>query len=106
MVGAWMPAAWDTPRVVTAPMADFTDVAGVLTDLTGRVVERVVVDDQEWRASAVAAGTPEGVADFTLGMFRAARRGEFAVTDPILETTLGRPATSVRTVLQSLVSGR
>ena len=32
-------------------------------------------------------------------MFRAARRGEFAVTDPTLERLLGRPATPVSAVL-------
>ncbi|WP_214403780.1 hypothetical protein [Pseudonocardia lacus] len=41
---------------------------------------------------------PADAAEFTLGMFRAARRGEFAVTDPTLEAVLGRPATSVRSV--------
>jgi hypothetical protein len=43
------------------------------------------------------------VADFSLGMFRAARRGEFAVTDPTLERIVQRPATTVRTVLRQLL---
>ena len=42
---------------------------------------------------------PPRAAEFTLGIFRAARRGEFAVTDPTLDGLLGRPATSVREVL-------
>jgi hypothetical protein len=48
---------------------------------------------------------PAAAADFTLGLFRAARRGEFAVTDPTLEAVIGRPATSVRSALESMVSG-
>jgi hypothetical protein len=63
-----------------------------------------VVDDEEWKATAVERGLPAPAADFTLGLFRAARRGEFAVTDPALEGLLGRPATSARTVLERLLA--
>jgi hypothetical protein len=34
-----------------------------------------------------------------LGMFRAARRGEFATTGPDLEELLGRPATPLAALL-------
>jgi uncharacterized protein YbjT (DUF2867 family) len=65
---------------VTAPLTGpelftFEDVAGLLGDITGRTVRRVVVADEEWKASAVAAGMPAPAADFTLGMFRAAPGG-------------------------------
>ncbi|MEO5852213.1 MAG: SDR family oxidoreductase [Nocardioides sp.] len=92
---------------LTAPEAlDFTDVAHVLSDLTGRTITRVVVDDEEWKASAVARGLPAPVADFTLGMFRAARDGEFAATDPTLERLLGRPAISARTTIEEIVASQ
>ena len=39
-----------------------------------------------------------------LGMFRAARRGEFAATGPELEELLGRPATPVRSLLEGAVA--
>jgi NAD(P)H dehydrogenase (quinone) len=94
---------------VTAPLTapellDFGDVARLLSELTGRRIRRVVVDDEEWKATAVERGLPAPAADFTLGLFRAARRGEFAVTDPALEGLLGRPATSARTVLERLLA--
>ncbi|SDG05706.1 Uncharacterized conserved protein YbjT, contains NAD(P)-binding and DUF2867 domains [Lentzea fradiae] len=92
-----------TPPLTAPGLLDFADVARVVTVLTGRSVKRVVVDDEEWKESAVAAGMPAAFADFTLGMFRAARAGEFAVTDPALETLLGRPATPAHTVLERLV---
>ncbi|QCW51608.1 NAD-dependent epimerase/dehydratase family protein [Nocardioides dongxiaopingii] len=93
---------------VTAPLTaphllDLADVAAVVADLVGRPVTRVVVADEEWAASAVARGMPPAAAEFTLGMFRAARAGEFAVTDPALESVLGRPAVPVREVLQGLL---
>ena len=90
---------------LTAPdLLDFDDVARVIGELTGRRIRRVVVDDDEWKTGAVGRGLPAPAADFTLGLFRAARRGEFAVTDPTLENLLGRPATSARTVLARLLT--
>lgn len=96
---------------VSAPLTasetlDLELVAAVLTELSGREVVRVVVGDEEWVSTAIAAGMPPAAAHFTLGMYRAARREELAVTDPTLERLLGRPATSARTVLEGLVAAR
>jgi NAD(P)H dehydrogenase (quinone) len=92
---------------LTAPeMLDFAGVAGILSDLTGRTITPVVVGDEEWKAAAIEGGMPAGAAEFSLGIFRAARRGEFAVTDPTLEAVIGRPATSVRSVLAAMISAR
>lgn len=94
---------------VTAPLTatetvDLAGVAAILSDITGRAVTRVVLGDEEWKAAAVERGMPEAAADFTLGLFRAARQGEFAVTDPTLETALGRPTTSVRSVIETILA--
>ncbi|WP_263972093.1 NmrA family NAD(P)-binding protein [Micromonospora noduli] len=96
---------------VTAPltaseMLDLEAVAAILSDITGRSVERVVVDDDQWRASAIERGMPAAAADFTLGMYRAAREKEFAVTDPTLEAVIGHRPTPVRTVLEAIVAQR
>jgi NAD(P)H dehydrogenase (quinone) len=90
---------------LTAPeMFDLEAVAGILGAVTGRTIRRVVVDDEEWRATAIARGVPAAAADFTLGMYRAARRGEFAVTDPTLETLIGHRPTSARSVLTAIAA--
>jgi NAD(P)H dehydrogenase (quinone) len=94
-----------TPPLTAPQTLDFAAVAELLSRITGRTITRVVLDDDEWKAAAVARGMPAAAADFTLGLFRAARRGEFAVTDPTLEAVIGRPATSVRSALESMVSG-
>ncbi|MEU7620342.1 SDR family NAD(P)-dependent oxidoreductase, partial [Micromonospora rifamycinica] len=94
-----------TPPLTAPQLLDLEAVAGVLADHTGRPVSRIVVGDDEWRSAAVARGMPEAAADFTLGMYRAARRGEFAVTDPTLEALLGRPATPVRSVVEAIAAG-
>lgn len=92
-----------TPPLTAPGLLDFADVARIASELTGRTITRIVVDDEEWKADAVAHGMPADAAEFTLGMFRAARAGEFAVTDPALETLLGRPAIPARTVLGELL---
>lgn len=93
-----------TPALTAPETLDLTEVADLVSRLTDREVKRVVVDDEEWKASAVASGLPAPAADFSLGMFRAARAGEFAVVDPTLETLLGRPAVPARTVIEGIVS--
>ncbi|MEV4497748.1 NAD(P)H-binding protein [Micromonospora arborensis] len=93
-----------TPALTAPEMLDLEAVAGVLTDITGRTIRRVVADDDQWRAAAIERGMPAAAADFTLGMYRAARRGEFAVTDPTLETLIGHRPRSVRSVLEAIAS--
>ncbi|MEV4171208.1 NAD(P)H-binding protein [Nonomuraea sp. NPDC049709] len=91
---------------LTAPVAlDLQDVARIVTELTGHTISRVVAGDAEWAATLVGRGVPEQQADLLLGMFRAARRGEFATTGPELESLLRRPATPLRSVLED-VTGR
>ncbi|SDT09589.1 Uncharacterized conserved protein YbjT, contains NAD(P)-binding and DUF2867 domains [Friedmanniella luteola] len=94
-----------TPPLTAPEMLDLEQVAAVLSELTGRTVTRVVVPDDPWRQSAVERGMPPAAADFTLGLYRAARRGEFAVTDPTLEAVIGHRPTSARSVLAALVRG-
>ncbi|MEU9322449.1 hypothetical protein AB0D91_01290 [Streptomyces canus] len=87
---------------LTAPRTlDFADVAGILGDLTGRTVTRVVMDDDEWTSAAVAGGMSRPVAEFALTMFAASRNGEFNTTDPTLEATVGHPARTVQEVLET-----
>ena len=95
-----------TPALTASEALDLEAVAGILTDITGRTITRVVVDDDEWRAAAIERGMPAAAADFTLGMYRAARRGEFAVTDPTLEALIGHRPTPARSVLEAIVAAR
>jgi len=89
---------------LTAPeMLTFDGVAGILGEITGRVITRVPLSDDEWKVSAIDSGMPSAAADFTLGMFRAARHGEFAVTDPLLQAVIGRRPRSARSVLAQIV---
>ena len=85
---------------LTAPEAfTMADLAAIASELTGRKIKRVVVSDEEWRDAKAAQGVPAPMADALLGMFCAARRGDFAAVDPTLETLLGRRPRTMRDVL-------
>ncbi|WP_329002166.1 SDR family oxidoreductase [Kribbella sp. NBC_00709] len=88
-----------TPALTGPELLDYAEAATIATDLTGRKIIRVTVPDEEWKQAALDRGMPEHLADLTLGIFAAARRGEFAVVDPALPSLLGRPATTLREVL-------
>ncbi|MGH3375942.1 MAG: SDR family NAD(P)-dependent oxidoreductase, partial [Actinoallomurus sp.] len=95
-----------TPPLTAPDALDFDDIAGVLTELTGRTIHRVVAGDDEWVAGLIGHGVPEGQATMLLGMFHASRRGEFAATGSTLEDLLGRAATPVRSVLEGTAAPR
>ncbi len=91
---------FDGPVTLTADAAvTFDDIAGIASELTGRDIRRVVVDDDTWVAGQVAHGTPEPMARFILGTFQAAREGRFAAVDPLLGKLLGRKPRTVRDLL-------
>lgn len=91
---------------LTAPDAhDLDDIAGILSELAGRHIRRVVADDDEWMQGLIGRGVPEGQARMLLGMFLAARCGEFSATDPTLGQLIGHPPQSIRTVLDGVVAG-
>lgn len=87
---------FDGPVTLTARQAvTFDDVAAMASKISDRKVKRIVMDDEEWIATEVAAGTPEPMARMTLTMFQAAREGRFADVDPLLPELLGREPRSV-----------
>jgi NAD(P)H dehydrogenase (quinone) len=91
---------FDGPVTLTASAAvTFDEIAGIASELTGRGIQRVVVDDEKWVAEQAAKGTPELMARFMLGFFQAAREGRFAGTDPLLGDLLGHQPRTVRDLL-------
>ena len=92
---------YDGAVTLTASAAPtFADIAAMASDATGRPVRMREIGDDAWVAAQVAAGQPEFVARFMLGMYRAAHEGFFAGTDPLLATLLGREPRTVRQVLE------
>ena len=97
--------AYDGAITLTAPAAPtFAEVAEIASDVVGSTITTRVVDDEDWVAAQVAAGQPEHVARFLLGMYQGAREGFFAGTDPLLGTLLGRAPRTVRDALAAVVA--
>ncbi|MQY11962.1 Quinone oxidoreductase 2 [Streptomyces sp. RB5] len=87
---------------LTGPAAlDLADVAALLSHSSGRTIRRVLTEDEEWVAGLIKHGVPDDQARMLLGMFHAARHGEFDVVDPTLADLMGRPATPLETTLQA-----
>ena len=85
---------------LTAPEAfTMAELAEIASELTGREIKRVTVSDEDWCEATVARGVPARMAELLLGTYRAARSGDFAATDPMLETLLGRRPQTMRDVL-------
>ena len=92
--------ALDGPTTLTAADAPTSaDIASIATEVSGRPVRTQVVGEDEWMDRQVAAGQPEFVARFMLGMYQAAAGGFFAGTDPLLGELLGREPRTVRDLL-------
>jgi uncharacterized protein YbjT (DUF2867 family) len=94
----------ETLVLTAADAVDLGGVAAILSDLVGRTIRRVVVGDEDYVTGLAAHGVPEPAARMLLTMFQAARRGEFAVTDPALAHLVGHPPQTIRTVLRAAVA--
>ncbi len=92
---------WDgiTPPLTASKAVTMAEVAAIASEATGRDVRHTTVTDEEWRGAKIKGGMPAIYADMLLGTFRAARRGNFAATDPALETLLGRAPRTMHEVL-------
>jgi NAD(P)H dehydrogenase (quinone) len=91
---------FDGPVTITASAAPtFDDIAVIASELTGRDIRRVILDDDKWLAEQTANGTPEPMARYLLGFFQAARTGAFAEVNPLLADLLAREPRTVRDAL-------
>lgn len=94
---------WDgvTPPLTAGQAVTMAEIAAIASDVFGREVRHTTVTDEAWREAKIAAGLPALYADMLLGAFRAARRGDFAATDPALGTLLGRAPKTLRDALSA-----
>jgi NAD(P)H dehydrogenase (quinone) len=91
---------------ITGPEAlSATDVAALLSELAGRVVEPVLLDDDAWVAAMVEhAGMPEAFARLYATFGRAMRDGYAAPVSTAVQDLTGRPPRPAREVLEAALS--
>lgn len=94
---------FDGPIDLTLPEpVTLADFAASASELTGRQIDRVIVDDEAWVSEATSSGVPKEVARFTLSMFQATRSGHFSGSDPTLTHLLGRRPRGITDQLKDL----
>ncbi len=95
-----------TPPLTAGQALTFDDIAAITTEITGRPVTRTTSPGDQFRAQLVTQGVPEQTADQLLGIFAAARAGEFATIDPTLAELIGREPITLEKVLRDHLSTR
>ncbi|MBC7272471.1 MAG: NAD(P)H-binding protein [Streptomyces sp.] len=90
-----------TPPLTASRALTFDEMADLAGEVAGRVVKRTTVPDEEFRELLTGHGVPAGTADGLLGVFAAARAGEFAAVDPALAALIGREPLDFRAVLEA-----
>lgn len=88
-----------TPPLTCSEALDLGDVASLLSEIHGREIRREVIPDEALIAGMQAGGVPATVIEIAVGLYRAARAGEFATTDPTLATLVGKPLNALRATL-------
>ncbi|WP_086695950.1 NmrA family NAD(P)-binding protein [Streptomyces recifensis] len=89
-----------TPPLTATRSLTFEDVAALATGVTGRPFTRTTVPDDTFRRHLAEAGLPADRVEGLMGVFTAARAGEFAAQDPTLATLIGRAPIGLEAVLR------
>lgn len=89
-----------TPPLTAPRSLTFADLAALATGITGRPFTRTTVPDDAFRRHLAEAGLPADRVEGLLGVFTAARAGEFAARDPALTTLIGRAPVELEAVLR------
>lgn len=92
-----------TPPLASSKALDLTDIAAIVSDLTGRSIKRITVSDEEYKNTMISYGMPEKQVDFLLGFYVASRNGELATIDPTFERLIGHSPITVRDLLSKQI---
>lgn len=85
---------------VTGPAAvTFDEIAAIASELTGKPLVHVAVDEDKLRAGLAAAGAPPVMINIMTGFDVATARGFQSTVSPVVQDLTGREPTSVREYL-------
>ncbi|WP_303468412.1 MULTISPECIES: NAD(P)H-binding protein [unclassified Marinovum] len=89
-----------TPPLTGSEGLDLADLAQMASGVTGRIIKRQIINEDEMIENLGRANLPEPVKSVILGYYRAAQAGEFAMVDPTLERLLGRKPRPMQNVVK------
>lgn len=82
----------------------YPELAAAITEATGRPVSYKPVEPEQLRAEMIAAGAPQGAADFAAGLDANIAAGDLAEVTGDLRSLIGRPTTPLEETVKKLVS--
>lgn len=94
-----------TPPLTGSRALTFDDLARIATDASGRSITRTTVSDDVFRGDLMGNGVPTEAAEHLLGVFAAARAGEFSTVDPTLAALIGGEPTTMDGLLRKQLPG-
>lgn len=80
----------------------FADVAGILSDLSGKNVNYIDMPKEEYASQLAGAGVPEMYINVLTSFGEAIKNGEFVTGRSVTEELLGRKPTNLKEYLQSV----
>ena len=89
---------------LAGPAVTLTELAAVLSDVTGAELPYKDVSLEEYRAGLLAAGLDEGTAGFVTSLEAGTANGDLDGDPSALEALLRRPATDLRTAVAAAVA--
>lgn len=88
-----------TPPLTGSEAITLEELVTIASEASGRPIKRRIVSHQDFEQGLLAAGVPARAIAVMSAYYAAARAGEFAAVDPMLETLLGRRPVSMRAVI-------
>jgi uncharacterized protein YbjT (DUF2867 family) len=88
-----------SPPLTASAALTLEQLAAIASQITGRIVRRVVVSDAEYRANLLGNGLPPPLVDMLVGMIEASREGAFARTAPALKQLIGHEPVGAKEAL-------
>ncbi|WP_327350666.1 NmrA family NAD(P)-binding protein [Streptomyces sp. NBC_01304] len=95
-----------TPPLTAAQALTFDDITAIASEVSGRTLTRATLSDDRFREQMAGHGLPAEQVEGLLGVFTAARAGEFAAVDPTLAALIGREPATVGAVLREHLTGK
>ena len=91
-----------TPSLTGSEALDLDDLCRLATPPCRTPIVRRTIDDEAFIAGRAARGVPAAAIEIAVGLYRAARNGEFAAVDPTLERLLGRRPKAMAEIMARL----
>jgi NAD(P)H dehydrogenase (quinone) len=89
-------------EITSGKAYSFTDIAEMISAITGKEIKYVDVPVQVLKENIVKAGMPNEAAEMMAGIADSMKVGEFSFTESTLENLLGRKPVDLKEFLQSI----